>query len=179
LKKGLKTKQKPKTEEAVVETKPNMPEKQVFNADGKMVFTKFDFSELGSEKDRSKKGEKNPKKILENIAKQKEKIEKLEQENKKEQANQLKEKQTWQTALKKIQGIKVKDDPELLRKTIRKDQQIKKQSAKKWKDRQRNVKKEIAEKQQKRNENINKKKEQKKSAIRKKNIKKGRIVPGF
>jgi len=158
--------------------KPIEMEKPVFNSEDKMVFTKFDFSSLGSEKENTKKSQ-TPKNLLKRISEQKEKVHKLEADDKMDQAKLLKEKSTWQTALKKIRGIKVKDDPELLRKTIRRDQQMKKQSEKKWKDRQRKVKKEISDKQKTRNANIDKKKDERKQFVKKKAIKRGRIVPGF
>lgn len=178
MKKQPKAKLKQALETDVKLVKPVVLEKPVFNSQDKMVFTKFDFSSLGSEKENSKKSE-TPKKLLKKIAEQNEKVHKLEAGDKMDQAKLLKEKSTWQTALKKIRGVKVKDDPELLRKTIRKDQQIKKKSEKKWKDRQRKVKQEISDKQKTRNENIAKKKEERKQFVRKKAVKRGRIVPGF
>ncbi|XP_065334536.1 surfeit locus protein 6 homolog [Cloeon dipterum] len=165
--------------ETLVKPKVKPVEKPVFNAAGKMVFSKFDFSSTGAEKEKPKKAEKDPRKLLEKINKQKKKIQELENSNEKEQVEQMKEKQVWQTALKRMKGEKVKDDPELLKKTIKKDKQLKNRSAKKWKERQENVSNLQKAKQEKRNENIAKKKEQKKSNIKKKNIKRGRAVPGF
>lgn len=178
MKKQPKAKLTQALETDVKLVKPIELEKPVFNSEDKMVFTKFDFSSLGSEKENSKKSE-TPKKLLKRISDQKEKVHKLEADDKMDQAKLLKEKSTWQTALKKIRGVKVKDDPELLRKTIRRDQQMKKQSEKKWKDRQRKVKQDISDQQKTRNDNIAKKKDQRKQFVKKKAIKRGRIVPGF
>lgn len=70
----------------------------------------------------------------------------------------------------KAAGIKVKDDPSLLRKAIRKEKSIKRKSAAQWAERLKHVKDEKNTKQQKRRENIEehlKKKREKKAGIKK------------
>jgi len=89
---------------------------------------------------------------------------------------QIKEKQLWAATLKRAEGEKVKDKPELLKKSIKKEKAKKRKSAKKWKERIDAVKREQKEKQKKRAENIQNKIQQKyEKRLRK--IKKRR--PGF
>ncbi|KAJ8680776.1 hypothetical protein QAD02_016563 [Eretmocerus hayati] len=82
-------------------------------------------------------------------------------------------------ALAKATGEKVKDDPELLKRTIKREEQKKKHSKKKWEARKEKVQKAVQEKQQKRSENILKRKRDVKTNKMKKAAKKGRIIPGF
>lgn len=158
---------------------PKIPRaKPVFNSEGHMVFSKFDFSEIGAKK-KPPKTEKDPKKVLEQLKQRKEKLKELEQSGEKEKAEEMKEKEAWKAALAKAGGEKVKDDPDLLKKTIKRQEQKKKQSSKKWESRVENVKKGIRERQDKRQDNIAKRKKDKKMNKLKKASKKGRIIPGF
>lgn len=170
---GVKRESNPTDEENVAKTP-----KPVFNRDGKMVFSKFDFSGLGSTKN-DKKVEKDPKKILKNLEKQKARIAEMEQSGDKEKAKEVKQKHAWKMALAKSEGLKVKDDPILLKKTIKKQEQKHKDSAKKWKVRQDGVNKAQEIRQQKRTENIEKRKKEKKNKKLKQASKRGRIIPGF
>ncbi|KAF4526752.1 hypothetical protein B566_EDAN015099 [Ephemera danica] len=163
----------PETEKKLVK-----PAKPVFNSEGKLVFSKFDFSEIGR-KDKDKKEERDPKKILKQMEKQKEKIEMLESAGATDRLREMKEKQAWALALKKSQGVKVKDDPNLLKKTIKKVEQRKKQSAKKWKSREDSLKKQQDDRQKKRSDSIKQRKDRNKQNKLKKAIKKGRVMPGF
>ncbi|XP_049887207.1 surfeit locus protein 6 homolog [Pectinophora gossypiella] len=164
------------------EEKPKVPkhevlkqQKPVFNADGKLVFSKFDFSSVG-QPDKSQKKEKDPKKILENLKQQEEKFRELEEKDEGHKAKELKEKMAWKTILQKAEGQKVKDDPLLLKKSIKKMDQLKKQSKKKWEKRIENVEQKKDERQKKRKENISKKKKEKKGKIIKAAVKRGRVV---
>ncbi|XP_012253831.2 surfeit locus protein 6 homolog [Athalia rosae] len=155
-------------------TKP----KPIFNSEGKMVFSKFDFSAIGAKKVQPKE-DKDPKKLLLKLEKQKQKINDLEQAGKKDVADELKEKQAWKTVLAKASGEKIRDNPELLKKSVKKEEQKKKRSLKKWDSRLEGVQKALNEKQQKRQENIQKRKKEKKVNKLKKAAKRGRIIPGF
>ncbi|XP_017781218.1 PREDICTED: surfeit locus protein 6 homolog [Nicrophorus vespilloides] len=163
-----------KSEEDNVEQGPKKP---VFNSEGKMVYSKFDFSGIGKEK--KEKTQNDPKKILENLEKQKEKLKELEKQGDKDKAIQIKEKSMWQNALAKSKGEKVKDDVTLLKKAIKKKENQKKQSKKKWDQRKANVKQQQEDKQKKRQDNIDKKKKDKKLVKLKQAAKRGRVVPGF
>uniref|UniRef100_A0A6M2DI27 Putative surfeit locus protein 6 n=1 Tax=Xenopsylla cheopis TaxID=163159 RepID=A0A6M2DI27_XENCH len=160
------------------ETEKNIkPIKPVFNSQGKMVFSKFDFSETNNKKFK-KKSENDPQKILNKLNKNKEKLEALKSQDA-EQAQELKEKMAWKAALAKAEGQKVKDDPDLLKKSVKKQEQIKRASAKKWEARKEGVKKAQEERQRKREVNINKRKDEKKNKKLKRAVKRGRVIPGF
>lgn len=170
VEKQLKKEQEVKSEE-------NKQPKPVYNSEDKMVFSKFDFSGIG--KNVKKKEEKDPKKLLQKLELQKEKLTELEQSGEKEKAIEIKEKLHWKNALAKAEGKKVKDNPVLLKKTIQKQKQRVKASKKKWEARQENVKKAQEERQKKRTENIEKRKKEKKLNKLKKAAKRGKIIPGF
>ncbi|XP_066586807.1 surfeit locus protein 6 homolog [Prorops nasuta] len=160
-------------------TAPKAPKpKPIFNSDGKMVFSKFDFSEIGAKKKVSKT-DKDPKKILQQLEQKSEKLKMLEELGEKEKASEIKEKDAWKTALARSSGEKVKDDPRLLKKSIQKQEQRKKKSSKKWQNRLETVTKGLQEKQEKRQENIMKRKKDKKLNKLKKASKRGRVIAGF
>lgn len=152
--------------------------KPVFNSEGKMVFSKFDFSEIGTKK-KPPRNEKDPRKILQQLQEKKEKIKELEHIGDKEKAVEMKEKEAWKSALARASGEKVKDDPALLKKTIKKKEQLKRRSGKKWEARLQGVQKAMKERQDKRQENILKRKKDKKLNKLKKSSKKGRVIPGL
>lgn len=149
--------------------------KPVFNTDGKLVFSKFDFANVGS-KEKINRAEKNPKKILENLKQQEEKFLHLEKTEDSNKVKDMKEKLAWKTLLQKAEGQKVKDDPILLKKSIKKMDQKKKQSKKQWENRIKNVEQKKEERQKKRKENIHKKKKEKKTKKIKTATKRGRVV---
>lgn len=80
--------------------------KPVFNSEGKMVFSKFDFSEIGIKK-KLPKNENDPRKILQQLQQKKEKLKQLEESGEKEKAEDIKEKDAWKSALAKASGEKV------------------------------------------------------------------------
>lgn len=175
--KQFKKEQKQKEELPDDDGKNQQPTKPVFNKDSKMVFSKFDFSNIG--KKTNKKEEKDPKKLLTKLKEQKEKLAELEKSGEKEKAVEIKEKIHWKNALAKAEGKKVKDDPNLLKKTIRKQKERVNASKKIWEARHEGVKKAQEERQKKRTENIEKRKKDKKMKKLKSAAKKGRIIPGF
>lgn len=69
--------------------------------------------------DRGMKSKKDPKKILDDLQQQEEKFQKLA-ETDSNKAKELKEKIAWKNILQKAEGEKVKDDPNLLKKSIKK-----------------------------------------------------------
>jgi len=167
-----------KTEEGSAEAPKVSRAKPVFNSEGNMVFSKFDFSEIGTKK-KPPKSEKDPKKALQLLQQKKEKLKELEAAGEKEKAQEIKEKEAWKTALAKSSGDKIKDNPELLKKTIKRTEQQKTKSAKKWDSRIEGVQKTKQESQQKRQENILKRKKDKKTNKLKRASKKGRVIAGF
>ncbi|OAD62452.1 Surfeit locus protein 6 like protein [Eufriesea mexicana] len=156
---------------------PKIPRpKPVFNSEGKMVFSKFDFSEIGTKK---KPPKKDAKKMLLELNQKKEKLKEMERSGETEKAEEIKEKDAWKTVLAKASGDKVKNDADLLKRTLKRKESQKKQSAKKWKSRLENVQKGVQERQEKRQDNIMKRKKEKKLNKLKKAAKKGRVVSGF
>lgn len=79
--------------------------KPVFNSEGHMVFSKFDFSEIGTKK--KQKNGKDPKKALEALHEKNEKIKSLVAAGETEKAQLLKEKDAWKSVLAKSSGEKV------------------------------------------------------------------------
>ncbi|XP_060810577.1 surfeit locus protein 6 homolog [Amyelois transitella] len=165
--------QKPKKLEIENKNKVNVA-KPVFNNDGKLVFSKFDFAN-DNRKERHKTRENDPRKLLDDLQQQQEKIRHLE-ETESSKAKEIKEKVAWKTVLQKAEGQKVKDDPTLLKKSIKRMEQQKKQSKKQWENRIKSVEQKKDERQKKRKENIGKKKKEKKAKIVKAAAKRGRVV---
>ncbi|KAJ1835485.1 hypothetical protein LPJ63_001105 [Coemansia sp. RSA 2711] len=107
-------------------------------------------------------------------------------------ADMLEEKSKWNKALDLAKGEKVKDDPKLLRKTIRREEQQKKKSGREWTDRKKQVATQIKERVDKREANLKARveaKKMKKQGKSKKSIQKvlltakkgasGKARPGF
>ncbi|ORX58493.1 SURF6-domain-containing protein [Piromyces finnis] len=113
---------------------------------GKIVFNE----ELVQKK---KKGPTDTLGRLKQVEANKEKLEKLKSVDK-EKAEALEEKIQWNKAMKLVEGEKIKDDPKLLKKTLKREQKLKERSTKKWNDRQKTVARQMKEKQKKREENI-------------------------
>merc|ERR1719216_236134 len=157
------------------------PAKPVFNSDGKMVFSKFDFTNgecaIGGES--AKKTALDPKAALGKIKKHKEKIQSLQAIGKTERAKSLEDKATWKSVMERTEGVKVKDDEGLLKKSIKKLDQKKKSSKRKWDARVEGEENRKKMQQQKRSGNIKKRKQDIKQSKLKKASKKGRSIPGF
>ena len=153
---------------------------QVLNDEGDVVFSKFDFAEETSKRKKGAKGS-DLKALLAKAEKRKETLEKLEEESKKK-ADELKTKIRWENALKHAEGVKVKDDPKLLQKTMKKKMKMKETSKRKWDERMNTQKKLQEEKQRLRRQHLAERKEGKgmKGGKNKKKSKKGRKhKPGF
>ncbi|XP_056643582.1 surfeit locus protein 6 homolog [Diorhabda sublineata] len=162
------------------EKKPTLehnPKKPIFNKEDKIVFSKFDFDNLGKHK--KPKQEKDPKKLLKKLENENETIQKLKESGDAEKAIEIKEKSQWKNALAKAEGQKVKDDPHLLIKSVKKQEQKQRSSKKKWEKRIEKVEKAKKEKQMKRTENIQKRKKEKKNKKLQKAVKKGKVIAGF
>ncbi|ESO96180.1 hypothetical protein LOTGIDRAFT_231867 [Lottia gigantea] len=158
---------------------PTQTAKPVYDKEGKIVFSKFDFSQT-NKKQKSKTGlvGKDYKKLLEKLERKKSEFEKLREKDAKA-ANELEAKDKWNTAMSKAEGEKVKDNPQLLKNAIKRKEKNKEKHKKKWDDRQKTVEVKKQAKQDKRERNLDKRKQGKKDKKKKKMIKKGRIIPGF
>jgi len=160
--------------------KGNKQKSKVFNEQGKMVFSKFDFTASdGSNKEKKQPG-LDAKSALARLEAQKETARSLAAKGKTERVKKLGEKTAWKAALDKAEGVKVKDDAGLLKKSIKRLDQRKKSTKKKWAAREESVDKRKAAVQHKRTENIKRRKDDVKAGKAKKMAKKGRAkVPGF
>ncbi|OQR75794.1 surfeit locus protein 6-like [Tropilaelaps mercedesae] len=182
---------------AADEVEKNLPNssditKPGFNAEGKMVFSKFDFSNTAKadtpiaphnhalKKLTNVKGLKGYKKQLEFVEGKQRKLEELKQSDP-ERAAAVEEKSMWLDAIDRSKGFKKKDNAQLLKKTIKKREKMKDRSKKKWAARQETVRKQQDDKQAKRKANLQARRDAKASNKLKKMSKKGRVlhVPGF
>ena len=160
------------------EKKSTAVKKPVFNKEGNVVFSKFEFSDKQSSGDKQKSGVitgKNYKVLLDQVEKQKSKIRKVKETNP-DKAKSMEEKLKWKSALSKAEGVKVRDNPELLKKSLKKHEKKKEYSRQKWDDREKNVAQQMKQRQDKRAKNIAKKKEGRKENKIKLAKKRGRVV---
>ncbi|ORY04185.1 SURF6-domain-containing protein [Basidiobolus meristosporus CBS 931.73] len=169
-------KMKLSAEEVIVETDsnknaPKNASASTVNMDGDISFSKFEFD--GPKK---KKGSLPAAVALKKVEAKQEKLEKLKATDK-EKAEKIIENEQWKKALQMSAGAKLKDDPKLLKKTIKRDEVKKKKSSKEWNERKTQVTESIANKQKKRNENIKARIDAKKNKGKGKSAKKSR--PGF
>lgn len=103
----------------------------------------------------------------------------MEASGEKEKASNIKKDIAWKKVFDKTEGKKVKDDPELIMKTLNQKRSLKKKSKKEWKGRKDKVQKGIDDRLKKRETNIDKRISDKKNKKLKKLSKKGRVIPGF
>ena len=94
------------------------------------------------------------------------------EKNDSEKLKSILENEKWSTAMKKSQGVKIKDDPKLLKKTLKLEEKKKKKSAKDWQDRINQQKLTTKRRIEKRNENLKNRKDAKQGKAKKKR-------PGF
>lgn len=120
----------------------------------------------------------NPKKQLQKLKSDKKKISELIEAGDKVKATEVKQKLLWKSAFEKTEGVKVKDNVEILQKTIKKRQKLKKKTKVDWKNRVKNVEDKQAARQKKREDNLKKRQDDKKKTKLKRAVKKGRIIPG-
>ncbi|KAG9446754.1 hypothetical protein H6P81_012882 [Aristolochia fimbriata] len=108
-----------------------------------------------------------------------EKVQKLEEAKKDEEKGGVAtKKHSWKAAANRAMGVKVHDDPKLIKQSLKKEKRKQKKSAEKWKERIENVQKRKEEKQQTRKEHITERileKKMRKIAKREKKL----MRPGF
>ncbi|GMI72080.1 hypothetical protein like AT5G05210 [Hibiscus trionum] len=145
-------------------------EKDVEEAAKELTFSRV---KLGDDDKRGKKKRKLSKfKELENAMK----LEEAKKDPKKGEV--IAKKHSWKAAMDRAAGVKVHDDPKLLKQSIQKEKKRHQKNAEKWSERVETTEKLKAEKQQKRSENIADKIHQKKMrriAKREKKL----LRPGF
>lgn len=172
----------------------NGHKKPILNQNGDIVYSKFDFSVEGghlaaiknsksSVKQKNKLNNSNVKpkdyKILvKKLQENKEKLTKLK-EIEPEKAYNIETSNKWKTVLDKASGIKVKDDVELIKKSIKRIDKKKQKSKKEWADRVKGIQASQHKVQEKRQRNIELRKQKKNEKKIKRLKKKGRLLPGF
>merc|ERR1712233_8218 len=151
-KKAKKSKVKKIKDEA--QSGSRSPAKEVKEENGKVIFNKFDLVKdpVEAEKERIKK--KIPIQIrLKQAEAKKARIEEMEETNP-EKAKEMKEQKQWKDAMTRMKGEKVRDDAGLLKKSLKRMQQKKAASTKKWGERTEKVAQKMEARQQKRKENL-------------------------
>ncbi|PHT56236.1 hypothetical protein CQW23_04722 [Capsicum baccatum] len=125
---------------------------------------------IGDENDKKKKKKKVSK------AKELERLKRLEEVKREDRT--LADKEAWKAAEKKAMGVKVYDNPKLLKESMKRERRRKEKSSEKWKERIETTEKLMKERQQKRRDNIAgkvKEKKMRKIAKREKKL----MRPGF
>lgn len=161
--------------------------KQILNRSGQVVFSKFDFTADKTVKKTQKRSDseknlrENPKdykKLIKKLQDKREHIDNLKL-TEPEKAVEMETTDKWKTAIDKAAGVKVKDDINLLKKSLKKVEKKKEKTKRDWNERVKDVKRIKEKAQDKRQKNIEKRREKTKETKMKKLKKKGRIMPGF
>jgi hypothetical protein len=119
---------------------------------------KFSHVKMGNEEEHGKKKKRKVSKL-----KELEKAKELEEAKKDpDKGGLVSKKHSWKAATSRAAGIKVHDDPKLLKQSLKKDSKKHQKNTEKWKERVETQLKMKAEKQQKRSRNIADRIEQKK-----------------
>jgi len=113
---------------------------------------------------------------LETVEKREEKLVKMKLDQP-DKASELEKKLHWDAAIDRAQGIKVKDNKNLLKQSLKRKEKIKKSSLKKWKHRDEKLQDKVQKRQDDRNRNLQKRKSDNKQRKLDKARKKGRLVP--
>lgn len=151
------------------------PKANIYNKEGKLFFSKV---QIDGEKKKKKSHDTNPMLNLQTLKAQKKKIQELVESGDKLTAKVVKETILWKAAFEKTEGIKVKDNPDVLKKTIKKRKVEKKKSKAKWIDRKSKLEDKQSAIQKKREDNLNKRITDKQKTKLKNSVKKGRIIKG-
>lgn len=93
--------------EALEPSVQSRPPKPIFNSEGRMVYSKFDFGELTTPSFNEKKTKLDPKAALIKMKKVKERVKFLEEKGEIEKARSIEEKLAWEGALQRAEGVKV------------------------------------------------------------------------
>jgi len=149
-------KMKQKTQKTIHENGIKSPTRndQNANQNGKIIFNKFDLIQDPVEKAKLENQRKAPLQVRAKLAAKKEqRLAELEEENP-EKAELIKEKKRWKDAETRLKGEKVRDDAKLLAKSVKRREQQKKASQKKWAERTEKLDAEKRKKQENRKKNL-------------------------
>lgn len=119
---------------------------------------------------------KNYRQLLERVEARKVKLEKLREKDE-GKARQMEEKIKWTNMLYKAEGIKIKDDENMLRTSLKRKEKSRAQRKKKWNQMSENVVEKMQQRQDKRRKNILKRKQNKTEKKKDRARKRGRVLP--
>ncbi|XP_031173475.1 surfeit locus protein 6 isoform X1 [Sander lucioperca] len=119
---------------------------------------------------------KNYKQLLSRVEARKAKLEQLREKDE-GKAREMEEKMKWTNLLYKAEGIKIKDDEEMLRSSLKKKEKRRTQRKKQWNSRSETIIEKMQHRQDKRKKNIQKHKNVKMENKKNRARKKGRVLP--
>lgn len=181
---AVKNKDKKKQIKSIAKTTTATTKKpSVVREDGKIVFSKFDFTTPSEPSDKLDKQKKvNYKKLLAKAEAKEQNLKELKEKDAK-RSDQLEEQLSWRKAINKARGNKTKDDPGMLKKTLKRKEQQKRSSKMKWKERRNQESKRMEQRQERRQRHIKERLEAKKSRKMGSKAKKSKVKktrnPGF
>lgn len=174
---------KKQTKSIATATSTAVKKPSVVREDGKIVFSKFDFTTPSEPSDKIDKNKTvNYKKLLAKAEAKEQSLKALKEKDAK-RSEQLEEQLNWRRAMNKARGDKMKDNPSLLKKTLKRKELQKRSSKKHWEARKGQELKRMEHKQETRLRHIKERqdaKRAKKMGIKSKKtkVKKNRN-PGF
>ncbi|XP_070706631.1 surfeit locus protein 6 [Pempheris klunzingeri] len=119
---------------------------------------------------------RNYKQLLSRVEARKAKLEQLREKDE-GKARELEDKMKWTNILYKAEGIKIKDDEDMLRTSLKKKEKRRTQLKKKWDKRSEHIVEKMQQRQDKRRKNIQKRKQVKTEKKKDRARKKGRVLP--
>lgn len=119
---------------------------------------------------------KNYKQLLSRVEARKARLEELREKDE-GKAKKEEEKMKWTNVLYKAEGMKIKDNEQLLRASLKRKEKMKVQRKKKWVERSENVLEKMQLRQDKRRRNIQRRKDNKMEKRKQRARKKGRVLP--
>ncbi|CAK6973643.1 surfeit locus protein 6 isoform X1 [Scomber scombrus] len=119
---------------------------------------------------------KNYKQLLSRVEARKAKVEQLREKDE-GKAQEMEQKMKWTNMLYKAEGLKIKDDEDMLRASLKKKEKNRTQRQKKWNQRSENIVEKMQHRQDKRRRNLLKQKKAKTEKKKDRARKKGRVLP--
>ncbi|XP_017315205.1 surfeit locus protein 6 [Ictalurus punctatus] len=119
---------------------------------------------------------RNVKQLLSRVEARKARLEELREKDEKK-AKKEEEKMRWTNVLYKAEGLKIKDNEDLLRASLKRKEKMKTRRKKKWAERSQQVLEKMQQRQDKRRKNIQKFKQNKMEKRKQRIRKKGRVLP--
>lgn len=119
---------------------------------------------------------RNYKQLLSRVQARNARLEELREKDEKK-AKKEEEKMRWTNVLYKAEGMKIKDNEDLLRASLKRKEKMKTRRKKKWTERSQHVLEKMQQRQDKRRRNIQKSKQNKMEKRKQRVRKKGRVLP--